>query len=209
MPPSFWDAGKGIDEAPGTTAIATAQPKAGRITDAHDWCGRAYRYRCCCCCNLFPTIRCCRRNGRMGTLIRHAGLNPASSILALAVAMIQSSFGTGLVSVIGRTALPPPRRCAASHTAIALPAVTVRTNEEQHVAGAAQTKPRPQNRLAMYSHVPGVRALTTAIRSWDVKNQLRCVVDFPKKVATKPEPRRYERRGSLPSRSTSTVTDDD
>ena len=166
MPPSFWNAWKRIDEAPGAAAIATVQPKAGCITDANDWRGRAYR---CCCCNLFPTIRCCRRNGRMGTLIRHAGLNQAPPIVTLAVAMIQSPFRARLMSAIGGTALPPPRCCAASRTAIALPAVTVRTNEEQHVAGAAQTEPRPQNRLAMYSHAPGVRALTTAIPSWEVR----------------------------------------
>ncbi len=115
----------------------------------------------------------------MGTLIRHAGLRPASPILALSVAMIQSSFGARLVSAIGRAALSLPRCCAASRTAIALPAVTVRTNEEQHVAGAAQTEPRPQNRLAMYSHAPGVRALTTAVRSWEVRTSFDVWLTFP------------------------------
>jgi hypothetical protein len=105
----------------------------------------------------------------MGTLIRHAGLNPALPIMTLAVAMIQSSFRARLVSAVGCTALPSPCCRAASRAAVSLPAVTVRTNEEQHVAGAAQTEPRPQNRFAMYSHAPGVRALTTAIRSWEVR----------------------------------------
>ena len=167
MPPWFGDAWKRTDRAPGTTAVATVQPKAGCSTDANDWSDCAYR--CGCCCNLFSTIRYCRRNGRMRTLIRHAGPNPASPIPALAVAMIESSFCARLVTTVGGTALPPPRRCAASHAAIALPPVTVRTNEEQHVAGAPQTEPRPQNRLAMYSHAPGVRALTTAIPSWEVR----------------------------------------
>lgn len=115
----------------------------------------------------------------MGTLIRHAGQNPALPILALPVSMIQSSFRARLVSPIGCPALPPPRCCAARRTAIALPAVTVRTNEEQHVAGAAQTEPRPQNRLAMYSHAPGVRALTTAIRSWEVRTSFDVWLTFP------------------------------
>ena len=136
-------------------------------------------YRCGCCCNLFSTIRYCRRNGRMRTLIRHAGPNPASPIPALAVAMIQSSFCARLVTTVGGTALPPPRRCAASHAAIALPPVTVRTNGEQHVAGAPQTEPRPQNRLAMYIHAPGVRALTTAIRSWEVRTSFDVWLTFP------------------------------
>ena|SRR5882672_271512 len=180
MPLSFWDTWKGIDEAPGTTAIATVQPKAACSADANDWRGCVYGYGCCCCkCNLFSTIRCCRRDGRRGTLIRHAGLHPASPILALAVAMIQSSFRARLVSAVGRTALPPPRRYAASHTAIALPAVAVRTNKEQHVAGAAQTKPRPQNRLTMNSHAPGVRALTTVTRSWEVRTSFDVWLTFP------------------------------
>jgi hypothetical protein len=115
----------------------------------------------------------------MGTLIRHAGLRTTLSILALPVSMIQSSFRTRLVSAVGCPALPPPRRCAASHAAIALPAVTVRTNEEQHIAGAAQTEPRPQNRLAMYSHAPGVRALTTAIRSWEFRTSFDVWLTFP------------------------------
>ena len=177
MPPSFWNARKRIDGATEATAIATAQPKAGCGTDANGWRGCVYRYGCC-CCNLFSTIRCCRRNGRRGTLIRHAGLNPAS-IPALSVAMIQSSFRARLVSAVGRTALPPPRRSAASHAAIALPAVAMRTNKKQHVAGAAQTEPRPQNRLAMYSHAPGVPALTTAIRSWEVRTSFDVWLTFP------------------------------
>jgi len=115
----------------------------------------------------------------MGTLIRHAGLRTTSPILALPVAMIQSSFRAALVPAIGRAALPPPRCCAADRTAIALPAVTVRTNEEQHVAGAAPTEPRPQNRLAMYGHAPGVRALTTSIRSWEVKTSFDVWLTFP------------------------------
>jgi hypothetical protein len=147
MPPSFWDAWKGIDEAPGAAAIATPQPKAGCGANANDW--RDYRCRCC---NLFSTTRSCRRNDRRGTLIRHAGLRMTQPILALPVAMIQSSFRAALMTAIGRAALPPPRCGATSRTAIALSAVTVRTNEEQPVAGAAQTEPGPQNRLAMYRH---------------------------------------------------------
>jgi hypothetical protein len=181
MLPSLWDARKGIDETPGTTAIATAQPKAGCGANANDWRGCGYRCRCGWgdLCNLLSTIRYCRRNDRMETLIRHAPPCPASPIPALPVAMVQSSFRTRLVSAVGCPALPPPRRCAASHTAIALPAVTVRTNEEQHVAGATQTEPRPKNRLAMYSHAPGVRALTTAVRSWEVRTSFDVWLTFP------------------------------
>jgi hypothetical protein len=179
MPPSFWNARKGIDEAPGATAIATVQPKAGCGANANDWRACGYHCRCCNLCNLFSTIRYCRRSDRMGTLIRHAGLRPALPILALPVAMIQSSFRAALMTAIGRAALSLSRRCAANRTAIALPAVTVRTNEEQHGAGAAQTEPRPQNRLAMYSHAPGAGALTTAIRSWEVRTSFDVWLTFP------------------------------
>ncbi len=113
----------------------------------------------------------------MGTLIRHAGTT--LPVLALSVAMIQSSFRAALVTAIGRAPLSLPRCCAARRTAIALPAVTVRANEEQHVAGATQTESRPQNRLAMNSHAPGVRALTTAIGSWEVRTSFDVWLTFP------------------------------
>jgi hypothetical protein len=41
----------------------------------------------------------------MGTLIRHAGLNQALSIVTLAVAMIESPFRARLVPAISRAAL--------------------------------------------------------------------------------------------------------
>jgi len=115
----------------------------------------------------------------MGTLIRHAGLGKTSPIPALPVAMIQSSFRAALMSAVGRAALPTSRCGAASRATVSLPAVTVRTNKEQHVAIATQTEPRPQNRLAMYSHAPGVRALTTAIRSWEVRTSFDVWLTFP------------------------------
>ena len=181
MPPSFRDARKGIDETPGTAAVATVQPKAGCGANANDRRGCGYRCRCCRSnlCNLFSTIRYCRRNDRMGTLIRHAGLRAALPIPALPVSMIQSSFRAALMTATGRAALSLPRCCAAGCTTIALPAVTVRANEEQHVAGAAQTEPRPQNRPAMNSHAPGVRALTTAIRSWELRTSFDVWLTFP------------------------------
>jgi hypothetical protein len=55
--------------------------------------------------------------------------------------MIQPAFGAALMAAVGFTALPPPRRRTASHTTVALPAITVRTDEEQTVAFAALTEP--------------------------------------------------------------------
>ena len=204
MPPSFGNARKRIDEASGTTAKATVQQKAGCGANANGRRGCGYRCRCG---YLFSTIRYWRRNDRMGTLIRHAG-RPASPILALSVAMIQLSFRAALMTAVGCAALSPPGRCTTGRAAVSLPAVTVRTNEEQHGATGAQTKSRPQNCLAMQSHAPGAVALTMASPSWEVKTSFDVWLTFHE-GANKPEPRRYERRGSLPSRSTSTFTDDD
>jgi len=111
-------------------------------------------------------------------MIRHPGLSLAPAVVALAVPVIQPALEAALMAAVGFTALPEAGRSAARLAAVALPAVTVRADEEQSIAIAAQTKPRKKNRSAVFRHAPSGRALTTAIRSWQVRTSFECVVTF-------------------------------
>ena len=105
----------------------------------------------------------------MGTLIRHAGLGQASTVVALAVPVVQFAFRAALIAAVGFAVLTKPRCRAACLAAVTLSAVAVRADEEQGVAIAAQTKPRAENRIAVFHHAPSGRALTTAVISWQVR----------------------------------------
>src|SRR5437667_5052408 len=68
--------------------------------------------------------------GTKGTLIRHAGSDPASAILALTVPMIESSFGALLVATVGEAPLLPIGLLAAQRAAVALSPVAVAADPE-------------------------------------------------------------------------------
>lgn len=80
-------------------------------------------------------------SGRKGRLIRHAFLRgqaaPAKS--PLTVSMIESSFGTLLVTAIRQAPFLAIALITTERAAVAVPAVTVTTNPEEHAAGAANT----------------------------------------------------------------------
>ena len=59
----------------------------------------------------------------VATLIRPAPRNQPAAVFALAIAVVETSFGTLLVPVIGRAALLTPRLVSTSLRAVALPAV--------------------------------------------------------------------------------------
>jgi hypothetical protein len=106
----------------------------------------------------------------MGTLIRHArpaGL--AVSIFPLSVTMVQSSFRAPLVAAVGAASLPEPGFRAASGAAIALPAITVRTNPEHRMAATAAANPLPENYFAMSRHPCARAGLDNGNRSWQVR----------------------------------------
>lgn len=90
----------------------------------------------------------------MGRLIRHAGPAPALAVLPLPVPMIEPALRALLVPPVGRTVLPPPGLAAASRAAIALSAIAVRANPEQHLASLPATNPLPQNDFSMNRHPP-------------------------------------------------------
>src|SRR5215831_19083695 len=123
--PSSWNAWERIDEAAWPAADRAAQPgtslllpPAGQLPRPRD----RNRHR-----DRFSTAKWCRRNDRMGRLIRHAG-RVALPVGALPVAMIEPALRTLLVPAVGRAVLPEPGFAATSRAAIALPAVAVRAN---------------------------------------------------------------------------------
>ena len=79
-------------------------------------------------------------------------MGPAPAVFPLAVAMIEPAFQTPLVAAVGTTVLSQPRLTPACQTAIALSAITVRTEKECGAAPAGQANPKPQNHFAMNRH---------------------------------------------------------
>jgi len=63
-------------------------------------------------------------------LIRHASIRSASAIVALAVPVIESSFGALLVATVGEAPLLPIGLLAAQRAAVALSPVAVAADPE-------------------------------------------------------------------------------
>jgi hypothetical protein len=83
--------------------------------------------------------------------------------LPLPVAMIEPSLRTLLVPAIGAAPLMEPGLIAASEAAIALSAITARTEKKDRAAFAAQAKPLPENHLAKNRHACSQAALDNGL----------------------------------------------
>jgi hypothetical protein len=86
------------------------------------------------------------------TLIRHAVPQPAATIDALPVAMIQPPFDAVLMTAVGCAMLPAPRLAAALRAAITLAAIAAGANQEHCAAIGVAAKPKPQNNFPMNRH---------------------------------------------------------
>jgi len=84
-------------------------------------------------------------------LIRHdlLDLPAAAPIIALAVAMIEPSFGAPLMAVVGAASLVASGTLTALGAAVALSATTVRADEEYGVTLVTEANSLPEYRLAM------------------------------------------------------------
>jgi hypothetical protein len=89
----------------------------------------------------------------MGRLIRHGKSCVTFPVCPLPVPMIESAFGTPLVPAVGISALQASRQQTASRAAIALPAITVRTNPEHRLASLVANSP-PENHFWINRHPP-------------------------------------------------------
>jgi len=81
-------------------------------------------------------------NGRKGRLIRHTFLRDraAPAKRPLTVSMIESALGTLLVTPVGKPMFLAIALITTGRAAVAVPAVTVTTNPEEHAAGATNTQ---------------------------------------------------------------------
>src|SRR5215467_5459154 len=112
--------------------------------------------------------------------------------------MIEPALQAPLMAAIGRAALSAPRFGAARRTAVALSPVAVRANPEHRLASLAATNPRPENHFSMNRHPPIGAAFDKSNGSCEGGTSFDGALLM--KVA-KPEPRCFERRGSLPPSS--------
>ena len=94
------------------------------------------------------------------------------AVSALAVAMIELSFGASLVPLIGAAALPPPGFGAAGFAAVALSPVAVPADPEDSVASDSRTNALTEDHLAMKIHVRPETGLDNGNRSWQVRTSL-------------------------------------
>jgi len=105
-------------------------------------------------------------------LIRHARLwlPQAAPVRLLPIAMIEPSFGTPLVASVGGSPLLAAGMFAALGTAVAVPAVTVRADEENRLAALNKANPLPQNRFAVnHRHASSQAGLDNGMVSWQVR----------------------------------------
>jgi len=96
------------------------------------------------------------------------------TVSALAVAMIELSFGASLVPVVGAAALTAPGLGAADLATVALAAIAVTADPENSVTSDSRTNALTENNFAMQIHVRREPGLDKGDRSWQVKTSLLC-----------------------------------
>jgi hypothetical protein len=191
--PSSWNAWERIDEAAWPATDRAAQPEIGPLFQpAVRRNSQRHRNRHG---DRFSTAEWCRRNDRMGRLIRHAGRRVTFAVRTLPVPMIEPALRTPLVPAVGSTTLPAPGFRAASRAAISLPPIAVRTNPEHRLASLAATNPLPENHFSMNRHPPTQADFDNGNGSCHGRSSFDGGLLM--KVA-EPELRWLQQRGSLP-----------
>jgi hypothetical protein len=92
------------------------------------------------------------RGERKGTLIRHAKLCAAFSIVPLAIAMIGSSFGALLVPTVGAASLFPTGLLPTHRATVVLAPVTVAADPEDAATAARTTNSLTENNFGRGRH---------------------------------------------------------
>ncbi len=85
------------------------------------------------------------------------------------VAMIELSFGTSLMAVVGAATLTAPGFNATGVATVTLPAVAVPADPEHCVASDSRTNALTKDDLAMPIHVRRQAGLDNGDRSWQVR----------------------------------------
>jgi hypothetical protein len=87
--------------------------------------------------------------------------------------MIKPAFATSLVPAVGISALLAAYFRAAGGAAIALPAITMRTDPEHRLASLAAANSLPENYFSMRLHPPTQADFDNGNDSCQGRNQLR------------------------------------
>jgi hypothetical protein len=95
--------------------------------------------------NRIPRRNPATRGARKGTLIRHANLCSAPSIVTLAIAMVVSSCWSQLVPTVGVASLLSTGLLTAHLAAVVVAPVTVAADEEHPVTAAGTTNSLTEN----------------------------------------------------------------
>jgi hypothetical protein len=88
----------------------------------------------------------------LGRYIRHASRSVAPSILALAIAMVLTSFRTLLVAAVSQAVLLPARLMPTKKAAIVLSSVTLATDPENLVTAASTANSLTQDNFGVGRH---------------------------------------------------------
>ena len=91
-------------------------------------------------------------------MIRHAGLDLAAPILALAITMIESPFGALLVTAIGAASLAKPRVLPTGEATVVLAAITAGAHKKLAAAFTIPANP-PSEAILRRRHAHGQAAL--------------------------------------------------
>jgi len=168
--PSSWNLWERIDETAWSATDGAAQPEIGWFFQPTGQLWQRDRNRHW---DRFSTAEWCRRNDRWGRLIRHGVSCVTLAVGALSVSVIEPAFGTPLVPAVGIAALPAAGFQTAIHAAIALPAITMRTNPEHRLASLAAANSLPENYFSMRLHPPIQADFDNGNASCQGRNQLR------------------------------------
>jgi len=108
----------------------------------------------------------------LGRYIRHARSPMVPPILALAIAMVLTSFRTLLVAAVSQAVLLPARLQPTEGAAVVLPSVTVATDPENLVAVACPANSLTQDNFGVGRHPRPKVGLDNGDRSWQLETRL-------------------------------------
>ena len=108
----------------------------------------------------------------LGRYIRHANSQVAPPILALAIAMVLTSFRALLVAAVGQAVLLSACLLPTKRAAVVLSSVTVATDPENLATAAGTTNSLTKDNFAVGRHPRPKVGLDNGHRSWQLEHLL-------------------------------------
>src|SRR6516165_12557514 len=113
-----------------------------------------------------------REGKTLGRYIRHANSQVAPPILALAIAMVLTSFRALLVAAVGQAVLLSACLLPTKRAAVVLSSVTVATDPENLATAAGTTNSLTKDNFAVGRHPRPKVGLDNGDRSWQLETIL-------------------------------------